>query len=71
MEQHNLILTDIMKTGQHQLHEGYIRFNTLPDQKFDIISEYYLLHNFKKKNYNRKIALSPAEVESEKLPPLP
>jgi len=57
MEQHNLILTDIMKTGQNQLYEGYIRFNTLPDQKFDIISEYYLLHNFKKKNYNRKIAL--------------
>ena len=57
MEEHNLILTDIMKTGQHQLHEGYIRFNTLPDQKFDIINEYYLLLNFTKKNYNRKIAL--------------
>ena len=56
MEQHNLILTDIMKTGENQLYEGYIRFNTLPNQKFDFTSEYYFLHNFKKK-YDRKIAL--------------
>lgn len=56
MAQHNFILTDIMKTGQNQLYEGFIRFNTLSNQKFEIENEYYFLHNLKKK-YNRKIAL--------------
>jgi len=56
MKQRNFILTDIMKTGQNQLYEGFIRFNTLSNQKFDIENEYYFLHNLKKK-YDRKIAL--------------
>jgi len=57
MEQHNLILTDIMKTGDHVSTEGFIRFNTLPNQNFDITGEYYTLHNYKFEQYQRKIAL--------------
>ena len=57
MEQHNLILTDIMKTGDHIANEGFIRFNTLKNQKFDLTGEYYTLHNYKFEQYQRKVAL--------------
>jgi len=56
MEQHNLILTDIMKTSDHLALEGFIRFNTLLNQKFDLTGEYYTLHNFELEKYHRRIA---------------
>jgi hypothetical protein len=57
MNEHNLILTDIMKTSDHPMIEAFIRFNILPDQNVDLTGDYYTLHNFDFKKYHRKIAL--------------
>jgi len=67
MEEHNLILTDIMKTGDHVANEGFIRFNTLPNQIFDLTGEYYTLHNYKFKQYHRKIAMLDVKMANVRL----
>ena len=39
--QHNFILTDVMKTGNHVDLEQFIHMHTLQKQKFDMTGEYY------------------------------
>ena len=57
MAQHNFILTDIMKTGDHVTSEQFIKSNTLPNQNFDLTGEYYTIHNYHLEKYDRRIAL--------------
>jgi hypothetical protein len=53
----NFILTDVMKTGDHQRLESFINFSTIEGQQFDITGEWYTLHHYDLKNYKRKFAL--------------
>ena len=55
--QRNFILTDIMKTGNHNKLEDFINFHSLKDQMFDYTGEYYTLHNFDLDSYDRKFAI--------------
>ena len=67
MNQSNFILTDIMKTGNHLLQEGYVRFNSLSNQSFDMTGEYYMLHNFDLKKYDRRFALIDVRQDNQRL----
>ena len=39
--QRNFILTDVMKTGEHQELHQFINLHSLQDQTFDLEYEYY------------------------------
>ena len=54
---YNFFLTDLMKTGNHQLLEKFISLNNIPEQHIDYTGEYYTLHTFDLKKYERKFAL--------------
>ena len=55
--QRNFILTDIMKTGNHNKLEDFINLHSLKGQAFDFTGEYYTLHNFNLDSYDRKFAI--------------
>ena len=55
--QRNFILTDVMKTGHHLDLENFIKFNSMPDQTFEMTGEYYTLHNHDLDSYDRKFAI--------------
>ena len=55
--QHNFILTDVMKTGNHVDLEQFINMHSLQKQKFDITGEYYTLHQYNLDSYDRKFAI--------------
>src|SRR6056300_446818 len=55
--QRNFILTDLMKTGDHQELEAFISMHSLKDQTFDMTGEYYTLHNYDLDSYDRKFAI--------------
>ena len=55
--QRNFILTDLMKTGQHQDFEQFISMHTLKDQTFDMTGEYFTLHNYDLDSYDRRFAI--------------
>jgi len=57
MQEHNFILTDVMKTGNHQQLESFINFSDLEGQQFDMTGEWYTLHQYDLKKYTRRIAL--------------
>ena len=57
MVEHNLILTDLMKTGNHIALENFWRHNNLPNQQFDYISDYYTISGINTENYKRKFAI--------------
>ena len=55
--QRNFILTDLMKTGDHQDLENFISMHTLDDQTFDMTGAYFTLHNSDLYSYDRKFAI--------------
>ena len=55
--QRNFILTDVMKTGQHQDLHAFIDMHSLHDQDFDLENEYYRLHNYDLDSYDRRLAI--------------
>ena len=67
MKQSNFILTDIMKSGNHLSLEGFIKFTTLEDQTFDLTGEYYTIHNYNLKSYNRRFAIVDVRLENKRL----
>ena len=67
MHKANFILTDIMKTGNHQSLEGFIKFNTLTNERIDVEGEYYTLHNYKLESYDRKLAILDVRIENIRL----
>ena len=57
MQEHNFILTDMMKTGNHRRLEKFIEFSNIEGQTFDAIGHFYWLHQYDLKKYDRKIAM--------------
>ena len=57
MTKKNLFLTDLMKTGDHQTIEQFLKKTTLPGETMEFAGEYYTLHNFDLKKYNRCFVL--------------
>tara|TARA_A100001011_G_scaffold74743_1_gene76839 strand:+ start:2160 stop:3293 length:1134 start_codon:yes stop_codon:yes gene_type:complete len=55
--QRNFILTDVMKTGQHQELHQFINLHSIEDQTFDLEYEYYRLHNYDIDSYDRRFAI--------------
>jgi hypothetical protein len=55
--QRNFVLTDVMKTGNHQDLEGFISMHSLENQQFDMTGEYYTLHNHDLDSYDRRFAI--------------
>lgn len=55
--QRNFILTDVMKTGNHQDLEEFISMHSLENQQFDMTGEYYTLHNYDLDSYDRRVAI--------------
>jgi len=55
--QRNFILTDIMKTGNHNALEDFISMHSLSNQTFDMTGEYYTLHDYDLDSYARKFAI--------------
>ena len=55
--QRNFILTDLMKTGDHQKLEAFISMHSLKDQTFEMTGEYYSLHKFDLEKYHRRFAI--------------
>ena len=53
----NFILTDVMKTGNHQDLEDFIECNSMSDQSFDLTGEYYTLHQYDLDHYDRRFAI--------------
>ena len=51
--QHNFILTDVMKTGDHHSYEQFIDTHSLSDQNFEYTGEYYTLHKYDLEKYDR------------------
>ena len=55
--QRNFILTDLMKTGDHQKLEAFVSMHSLKGQTFDMTGEYYSLHKFDLDQYHRRFAI--------------
>ena len=65
--QRNFILTDIMKTGNHNKLEDFINFHSLKDQSFEYTGEYYTLHNFDLDSYDRRFAIIDTRGANDRL----
>ena len=65
--QRNFILTDVMKTGNHNKLEDFINFHSLKGQVFDFTGEYYTLHNFNLDSYDRKFAIIDTRGANDRL----
>ena len=65
--QRNFILTDIMKTCNHNKLEDFINFHSLKGQVFDFTGEYYTLHNFNLDSYDRKFAIIDTRGANDRL----
>ena len=54
--EHNFILTDIMKTGYNPALHDFLSCLTIPGQSFEFDEQYYRLHFYDLKKYQRKFA---------------
>ena len=55
--QRSFFLTDLMKTGSHELYERFLNAHSLPNQSIECTGEYYTLHTYDLDKYDRKFAL--------------
>jgi len=53
----NFFLTDLMKTGDHQTVEKFLKNCRIPEETLEFAGEYYTLHNFNLKKYDRCFAV--------------
>ena len=67
MGKNSFFLTDLMKTGDHQLIEKFLNLSTLPGHNISHSGEYYTLHDMKLKNYDRKFALIDHRLDNVRL----
>ncbi len=65
--QHNFILTDVMKTGDHHSYEQFIKSHSLKDQDFTYTGEYYTLHNYDLEQYDRKFAFIDMRIHNNRV----
>lgn len=54
--EHNFILTDIMKTGYNPYLHDFLSYQNIPGQSFEFDEQYYRLHFYDLKKYQRKFA---------------
>ena len=54
--EHNFILTDIMKTGYNPTLHDFLSHQTIPGQSVEFDEQYYRLHFYDLKKYQRKFA---------------
>ena len=57
MNKSNFFLTDVMKTGDHQVVEGFLNCGRSAEQRIEYTGEYYTLHNYDLKKYDRLFAM--------------
>jgi hypothetical protein len=55
--QRNFVLTDVMKTGDHNEKAKFISMHSLSNQNFTTCGEYYALHDFDLDSFDRKFAI--------------
>ena len=65
--QRNFVLTDVMKTGNHQEIEQFIKMNSMKDQHFDMAGEYYTLHEYDLESYDRRFAVIDTRVANVRI----
>lgn len=65
--EHNLILTDLLKTGNHQEFEMFIHSNSLSEQTFDCTADWYALPGMDLSKYDRKFAVIDHRLGNYKL----
>ena len=65
--QKNFILTDVMKTGDHQMIERFMDQHSLKDQTFEHTGEYYTLHNYEIDSYDRRFAMIDMRFHNDRL----
>ena len=65
--QRNFILTDVMKTGDHQMIECFIDHHGLAGQSFDYTGEFYTLHNYEIDQYDRRFAMIDMSFHNDRL----
>ena len=65
--QRNFILTDVMKTGDHQMIERFLDQHSMSDQSFDYTGEYYTLHNYDVDSYDRRLAMIDMRFHNDRL----
>lgn len=53
----NFFLTDVMKTGDHQKIEEFLSMADIPNEKIEYTGEFYTLHQFNLKKYDRLFAM--------------
>ena len=57
MTKKNFFLTDVMKTGNHLLVEDFLTLGRSVEEQIEYTGEYYTLHNYDLKKYNRLFAM--------------
>ena len=65
--QRNFILTDVMKTGDNQSYANFINHNTIANQTFECVDEYYTLHNFDLESYDRRFAMIDMRIHNDRV----
>jgi len=65
--QRNFILTDVMKTGNHQDLEGFIAMHSMSDQNFHTTGEYYTLHNYDLDSFDRRFAIIDVRYDNQRI----
>ena len=65
--QRNFILTDVMKTGNHQDLESFISMHSLENQQFDMTGEYYTLHKYDLDSYARRFAIIDTKAANSRI----
>ena len=65
--QRNFILTDVMKTGNHQTYERFLNTHSLPNQTIECTGEYYTLYNYDLDAYDRKFAFIDRDIANDRV----
>ena len=55
--QRNFILTDVMKTGNHQELEDFVSMHSIDGQTFDMTGQYYTMQDYNLDSFDRRFAI--------------
>jgi len=65
--QRNFILTDVMKTGNHQELEDFISMHSMEVQTFDMTGQYYTMQDYNLDSYDRRFAIIDTRAVNDRL----
>lgn len=65
--QRNFILTDVMKTGNHQELEDFISMHSMGGQTFDMTGQYYTMQVYDLDSYDRRFAIIDTRAVNDRL----